>query len=107
MKYKLFVGKTIQKVNFLSGEGFSIDFGKNEHFECYTKVSVSSKKYDLKKLVGKKIIDVNYEKDVEITFYFNEVSLSFSLEPDLWVTPEDVVYKDYRDPNKLIIEIID
>lgn len=106
MKYKFFVGKSIQKVNFLPGEGFSIDFGKSEHFECHTKVSVSNENYDLQKIVGKKIIDIKYEKDVEIIFYFNEVSLSFSLKPELWLTPEDVVYKDYRDSERLIIEII-
>lgn len=106
MKYNFFINKTITKINFLPDSGISLDFGEHEHFECHTKTTVSNEKYDLKKLVGKMINSVHYEKDNQIAFLFDDVSLSFSLDPKDWETPEDVTYKDYRDSKKLIIKVI-
>lgn len=106
MKYDFFINKIVTKINFLPESGISLDFGEHEHFECFTKYSFSKNENDLKQIIGKRINNLLYEQDKFIAFYFDDLSLSFSLIPYDWRNPEDVVYKNYSDPTKIIIEII-
>jgi hypothetical protein len=106
MKYNFFVNKTVKRIELLPDDGLLMGFEENEFFECHTKFSTSVKGYDVKKLTDKKIKTVDYVKDEIITFYFEDVAISFSLLPADWTAPEDVVYKNYKDREKLIIEII-
>lgn len=107
MKYDFFLNKTIREIRLLPENGLLIEFDKGDWVECYTKFSSSIEGYDLNKIIRKKVEKVLYEKDKIISFCFDDVIVSFSLLPNEWVGPEDVVYKNYNDAKKLIIEVIE
>lgn len=106
MLYDFFKEKIVKDVE-VSEEGITLIFDDNEWFECLTSFSLSISRYNIQLLKGKKIIDVYYVIYQKLVFIFDNVQISFDLTPALWNGPEDVVYKNYKNPQKLIVSVIE